>query len=52
MGRLGAVAAGGGLRSRLSAQRAGSGWGRSGRDSRKGDWAPGEAGGAGPASVC
>ena len=26
MGRLGAVAAGGGLRSRLSAQRAGSGW--------------------------
>lgn len=51
MGRLVAVAAGGGLRSRLSGQRAGCGWCRSGWDSRKGDWTPGEAGGAGPAGV-
>ena len=44
MGRLAALAAGGGLRSRLSGQRAGSGWCRSGRDRRKGDWTPGKLG--------
>lgn len=54
MGRLAALAAGGGLRSRLSGQRAGSGWCRSGRDRRKGDWTPGKLGEgecAGPAGV-